>query len=382
MINGVAGVKKGWPKNSRRPGRNNSYRLPKRLNIQLMSNSSLDPEIAERISLIRYPMIFLIVVSHSPNLSSFADDPNLSTFITSLVSDTFIRLAIPMLSCISGFLIFYKAMEQNFPLLLRKRFNALVSPLIVWNVPIVLALYAVQSQGLIDYEFAPRKTMYPADLMTWLNGIFSITDFPINFPMHFLRDLFIITLFVPLMGIALRKFPFIGLIILLAIFVPDFDGQLIRTNTIIVTFYVGGMAAKMGWDLKYLDRYTVPLFFLMFSMCVFIVVYDLGRPVWLPLLAPFIVWPIASVLVGSRFGTWLRSLSRASIFLFMFHGLAVLTTWAVFPNLRDETNNVFIWLFVPLLIAMISQVVYLSVDRLSPALLTLLIGGRKPTGNA
>ena len=220
--------------------------------------SPLNQKIAERISLIRYPMIFLIVVSHVPWLVRYVDDPTLLTFVGTFVTDGLIRLAIPMLSCISGFLIFYKAMDSNFPLLLRKRFIALVLPLLIWNIPVVLALYVVQSQGLIDYEFAYRKTMYPVDLMVWVNGVLSITDFPINYPMHFLRDLFVVTLFVPLMSMLLRNFPFVGLIALLAFFIPNLDGLLIRNNTIIITFYIGGMAATMNWNLKWLDIYAVP----------------------------------------------------------------------------------------------------------------------------
>ena len=47
--------------------------------------SPLDQKIAERISLIRYPMIFLIVVSHVPQLVRYVDDPTLQTFVGTFV---------------------------------------------------------------------------------------------------------------------------------------------------------------------------------------------------------------------------------------------------------------------------------------------------------
>ena len=115
--------------------------------------------------MIRYPMIFLIVVVHIPQIVDYVDEPTFLTFIASNVIHGLTRLGIPMLTCISGFLLFQKAQDLNFPLLMRKRFVSLVTPLLIWNIPVVLALYFVQSQGLTDYEFAPPKTMYPFDLM-------------------------------------------------------------------------------------------------------------------------------------------------------------------------------------------------------------------------
>lgn len=83
-------------------------------------------------------MIYLVVDAHMPWVVRNVDDPTVLTFVGTFVTDGLIRLAILIISCISGFLIFYKAMDLNFLLLLRKRFNALVLPLLIWNMPVVL----------------------------------------------------------------------------------------------------------------------------------------------------------------------------------------------------------------------------------------------------
>ena len=342
-----------------------------------MTRASLDQDIMDRISLVRYPMIYLIVVAHTPGMIAYIDDPNALSFIGSFVNDGLIRLAIPMLSCISGFLIFHKRLDQDFSLLMRKRGVSLLFPILIWNIPVVLMLYVVQSQGLISYDFADRKTMYPIDLMVWINGVLSITDYPINYPLHFLRDLFVICLLVPWMGILLRKAPFTGLLALLVIFIPNLDGLLIRNDTIIITAYIGGMAAVMNWDLRYLDRYFVPLICVLVMMCTLIVVVDAGRPIWLPLFAPFIVWPGSSVLVGTPLGRWLKKLSRASVFLFLLHGLVLLALTAVFSRLAENANEFYVWLLIPVLVAVASQSIYLFLNSLSPGLLTVLLGGRR-----
>ena len=108
-----------------------------------MTRASLDQDIMDRISLVRYPMIYLIVVAHTPGMIAYIYDPNALSFIGSFVNDGLIRLAIPMLSCISGFLIFHKTLDQDFPLLMRKRGVSLLFPLLIWNIPVVLMLYVV-----------------------------------------------------------------------------------------------------------------------------------------------------------------------------------------------------------------------------------------------
>lgn len=329
--------------------------------------------------MIRFPMIYFIVVIHAPRLVSYADNPTFSNFIGSFAIDGLARLGIPMLTCISGFLVFRKALDLNYPLLMRKRFISLVTPLLIWNIPVVLALYVAQSQGLVDYDFASRKTMYPFDLMTWLNAVFSITDYPIIGPMHFLRDLFVICLFAPWLGMLLRNIPILGLIVLLIVFMPNLDGHLIRTDTMIISFYVGGMAATMNWDLKVLDKFAIPLVFLLMLICTLVVLMDVNRPNWLRLLAPFIVWPASSMLLGTRLGRWLADRSRASIFLFLFHGLILLALFTKLPNLYNTEYALFFWLTIPVLVAVMSELTYSFLNRFFPTFLVVLMGGRKTT---
>ncbi len=343
-----------------------------------LSVKPINQNTAQRISLIRYPMIFLIVVSHVPRITNFTADPNLLSFMCSFIVDGLIPLGIPMLTCISGFLVFSKSLDLNYQLLLRKRFVSLIIPLLIWNIPLALGLYFVQSSGLIDYGFAPGKMMYPFDPMVWINGILALTDLPINYPLHFLRDLFAICLLVPFLSFLVRNVPVSGLIIMLFIFIPNLDGFLIRNNMMVITFYIGGMAASQNWDLKLLDRFAVPLLLALVAIGGLIVLTNAGRPIWLPLLAPFILWPASSLIVGTPAGIWLGGMSRASIFLFMMHGIALLALNAVFPNLYGGTYEFFVWLAMSFPVAFMCHSIYLLLDRFLPHLLAVIMGGRKP----
>lgn len=48
-----------------------------------MPSAALETEVANRISMIRYPMIFFIVVAHIDPGRSFIDDPGALNFIVS-----------------------------------------------------------------------------------------------------------------------------------------------------------------------------------------------------------------------------------------------------------------------------------------------------------
>lgn len=330
--------------------------------------------------MIRYPMIYLMIIVHLPALVSYAQQPTALTFIGSFVDNGLIRLGVPMLTCISGFLIFHKSLDLQYSKLIRTRFASLVSPLLIWNIPLVLILYVIQSQGLIEHDWTYQRTIYPFEFMTWLNGILAITDYPINPPMHFLRDLFLLCVLAPGLGMLIRNVPFLGLAALLAVFVPNLDGMLIRNDTMIIMFYLGGMAAVMKWDIKALDKYAITLILLQLSICASVVLLDIGRPFWVALLAPFVIWPASSLFVGSPVGRWLKSLSRSSIFLFMIHGLVVSAVVFALPNLYDGKFAFFAWLVVPVVIALGCQIIYLLLERFFPATLTLLMGGRKVRG--
>ena len=113
-------------------------------------------------------------------------------------------------------------------------------------------------------------------------------------------------------------------------------------------------------------------------MCAFVILAGLGRPFWLPFVGPFVIWPASSLLRGTRLGRWLVDHARASVFLFMIHGLMLLTLKAMFPGLYNSDYEFVVWLTLPVFVAIVSQGIYVFLERFTPAFLTVLLGGRKP----
>lgn len=342
---------------------------------------NMDKEVSARIASLRYPLLYLIVVIHVPWLPRFSVDPGFTSFIGEFFNNGIVRVSVPTLSCISAYLIFSMKLDQDFKTLIRKRASALLVPMIVWNLPLVIFLYVIQKWSLTPYQFNPSGQMYPYDPMQWINGVFAVTNFPIVGPMHFMRDLFVVSFFAPIMGWFIRKAPLAGLVLVLAIFYPGLDGQLIRTNSIPISFYIGAMAAVQYWDLKRWDAYAVPIGGALLLICAMTVLLQLGRPMWLAVIAPFLVWPLTSRLVNTRAGRWFARNGQAAIFLFMFHGLVLIFLLRAFPDYQRGPFEFLIWLAAPLMITLLSQQVYLLLARHQPALLSLLLGGRRPIKN-
>jgi succinoglycan biosynthesis protein ExoH len=323
-------------------------------------------------------MVYLVVISSVPAVTPVADKAGLLTLIAACVSDGLVQAGIPVLSCIFGFLLFGQALDMKFTVLLRRRFVSLVLPLLIWNIPLLIILYLAQSRGLPAVGPSPGREVYPFDLMVWLNGVLSITSHPLNQPMVFLRDLFVMCLLAPLAGKLIRNVPYIGLAVILVVFVPGLDGLLIYNDTVPVTFYLGGMAATMGWNLRNLDRHAVQLAGIMIFVSFVFVYLDVAQPGWLAMLAPLAVWPASSLIVNKPVGRWLARLTRASFFLFLFHGMVITMLKMVFPYLYSGRFEFYVWLTVPIVAAIFSQFVFLFLDRFVPRFLVLLLGGCKP----
>ena len=177
---------------------------------------------------------------------------------------------------------------------------------------------------------------------------------------------------------AVRKAPLAGLLVVLAIFDPGLDGEFVRIDSIPISFYLGALAAVKKWDLQRWDPYAVPIGFVLLLVCAGVVLLDMGRPVWLAVVAPFLVWPLASKFVGTRPGHWFVRQGQAAIFLFMFHGVVLIFLKRAFPHYQKGEFEFLVWLVSPILITILSHQVYLLLRKHLPGLLALLLGGRKP----
>ena len=161
---------------------------------------------SEVISQLRFPLIVLVTYAHSYGAVS-GDYSLLSqgwdgyAVLRLLVSQTLVKVVVPVFFIISGYLFFRNVDEWNVAVYgrkLRRRAKSLLLPYLVWNVLMAVKLRAFGWTVLWAFwQKAGRQ-------IDWL-GMENTMTAPADMPLWFLRDLMVVTLFTPIIYICLRR---------------------------------------------------------------------------------------------------------------------------------------------------------------------------------
>lgn len=327
---------------------------------------------AQRIAMLRYLMIVGIVVLHTPPFVPITEiGPTLFDQVKAFFQNAGFRATVPVLTLISGFLLFRTGLDQQWHKLATKKARTILVPFLVFNLGLLAAAYALQRATGITTSYA----LIPFDARTWLDAAFGLTRSPINYPLNFLRDLIVLMLLAPLFGLFLRKAPWLGLAVVALVFLNDVDGLLVLRGLMPVMFYIGGMAAVRRWNLQALDGYAWLCLAAFVLSCMAMLHWRVTNVTYLGLVAPFLIWPAASLLHGSAIGRWLQQQSKYSFFIFIAHAPILLATWMVFQKLGGRVPYVVYWVGAPLLVVALLTVVYRIAAYLMPSAFAFITGG-------
>jgi succinoglycan biosynthesis protein ExoH len=329
--------------------------------------------LSERIRILRCVLIFGIVVLHIPPYVPLAEvGPGVFDFIKAMMQHAVFRASVPVLAFISGYLLFSQGLDRRFSELAFKKTRSLLVPLIAFNLPLAVAIWLAQVQGSLNQELSPR--LHPVELQEWADGLLGLFGPPVNYPLNFLRDLFVLSMLAPIFGVLLRRAPWAGLCAVFCTFWFDLDGPIVLRGPMAVTFYLGGMAAAGNWDMHRLDRFAWPFLALFLLLCAAVVLLEIEDRRYLRLLSPILLWPSASLLVGTAAGRLLVALSRYSFFTFLTHAPILFALWLVY-QMSEGPYWVF-WISAPAITGLIAALVFDLSCRWMPKTMSLLTGGR------
>ena len=172
----------------------------------------------EVISQLRLPMIILVTFEHSYGLvgegfNLLTSEWNTYEFLKLLISQTLVKVTIPVFFIMSGYLFFANIKEWNFQIYKKKilrRAKHLLIPYLIWNLLMAVKLKTF-SLSMFWVYWVPAGRQ-----VDWL-GHEQLMTAPANMPLWFLRDLIVVSLLTPIIYILIRKFGY-WLIGLLAIF--------------------------------------------------------------------------------------------------------------------------------------------------------------------
>ncbi|NML15633.1 acyltransferase family protein [Azohydromonas caseinilytica] len=329
-------------------------------------------DLSLRIDLLRYVLIVGIVLLHSPPyvpITELAAHPTTFEWTRTFFQSVLFRLSVPILSCISAYLLF-SGKTRSYTEILNKKGKTIFVPMLFWNAFAFALLYVAAVATHTPSE------VYPFHLGTALDGMLGLTRAPWDYPLNFLRDLLVLLLLTPVLRLLLSRASYLGFALWFVIFFFDFDGPLVGRPDMPVTYALGALAAVRQWDLKRLDRFARPCLVLLFLLCAIMLVNRVADRKWFTIFTPFLIWPATSLVANSAFvKRWAPKLAAASFFIFLFHAFplkAIATVLGKVPFVPFELA----WFLAPALTVGLCHLLFSGLSRLCPRALGWVTGGR------
>jgi len=332
----------------------------------------IDP-VEHRIAMLRFLMIFGVIVLHTPPYVPIAEIGS-SPFevLVAFFQHALFRATVPVLTFISGYLLFCSGIDREPLVLLKKKSRSILLPFLFFNLSVLLGLVLLRE--LLGINAGNVKL---EDTQDWLNAAFGLSGSPINYPLNFLRDLLALFIVAPLLGWLLRRAAWLGLLLVMVNFYFNLDGLFLLRDVMGPVFYIGGMAAVLKWNMRTLDRYAPLLLVMLLGACAYVIHFRVANTNLLRLVAPALIWPAASLLAFSAFGNWLARMSRYSYFLFLAHAPLLLVFSMVYKRFAAIVPYPLFWFLTPVFITAILVLVYKAAMRMMPNTFRVLIGENK-----
>ena len=335
----------------------------------------MEKELQNRIWLTRYLMVIGIVVLHTPPYQPLTE-LSLSTFdfIKAFFSHALFRTTVPVLAAISAYLLFSSTLAEKTIDLFKKKTTSILLPLILWNLPVVIGIYLAQRYELLSHAFSDQ--LYPVTPIAWLDAITGLTSSPANYPLNFLRDLFVLSVLAPLFYPLLKYAPYAGLVLVFVVYFYNLDGALVLRNSMLISFYTGALAATQKWRLTALDTFAWPLLLLLITLCSVVVIWDVQNREWLRIISPFLIWPSMSLFGDTAVASWLLRHANASFLTFLAHAPLLLVLWVLYQEVASILPYPFFWLGAPIVITLICAMLHPVLYRILPRVSKVFLGGR------
>lgn len=162
-------------------------------------------QINEFIRILRPVLVLLICAVHIPYIAGYTNEATpldapqmlLSVYIKDVIS----RSGVPLLSIVSGYLAFYSYKKYGYKNFLYKKTTSLLIPFIVVNI-ITLAIF-LAAQHITNTTI--HSTQNVDDFLSMVRAVFGINRLPVNGPLYFLRDLFLICCGIAIIDIVARS---------------------------------------------------------------------------------------------------------------------------------------------------------------------------------
>jgi fucose 4-O-acetylase-like acetyltransferase len=209
-------------------------------------------------------IVFVVFIHNTPQEINFhgsldvLEIPLYAEKTRDLISGVIGRVAVPMFFLISSFLLYSK--ENNFTTVLKKKLKTILLPYVLWQFLYLLWAFIVQNNPIRESFARSEDRLLNYGILDWLQAFFgnftkepSLIRAPYNYPLWFLRDLFILDLlFIPIKNM-INKFPFGILIIVTILWIADIQLWVVSPEALLY-FIFGYYIVKYNIRVKTTDK--------------------------------------------------------------------------------------------------------------------------------
>ncbi len=212
---------------------------------------SVTSSISDRIKIARTLCIFFMTFVHvQPGIAENVYDRDTGVFdIVYFIMTRMLGLSsVSLLSVVSGYFIVSSLLKAGTMPLISSKLKTLVVPLVAWNVAMFALLIAY---GLMTGKWQDMPEPTPLGIA---NAFLALTEWPLNVPLWFLRDLFVCCLLSPLLYAGFKRFPMLMLVALILFTVFGEDLYILQRPQLLLFFGIGMWVRLAAFDEKTIDR--------------------------------------------------------------------------------------------------------------------------------
>jgi len=349
-----------------------------------------DPVFSTRIDALRLFAILLTVVFHlQPTPSSpLARGLGDGWLLTKLYADSFLMPSGLMLfTTLTAYLQLSRATPRPYLMLVRQWARRLLVPLVAFSLPVVLVVLALQVGG--HFEGFHGHQLVPFHALAFVDALVGLTRHPINVPLYFLKDVFLLLLISPGVAWLTRRTGPLLLVVVVAVDCLGLPAPIFQTWTLPTGFALGAWLEQRRDLLAVVDR-RGPLFLLLAgavaSGLVFTLFLGAGPerftpPAWLEaanrLAGAPACWWLTRFLVGPPLARAVRWLQTYSFPIFTMHAMCMAVLWTGFNATHHAPGSALFWVYwlatVPVGVAA-PVAVALVAERVTPRAWAFMLG--------
>ncbi len=217
----------------------------------------LPQETFQRIDIMRFPLIVGVVFAHAyPGTSNNI----ITVFVYNLICNGLVRIAVPLLFLISGYLFFinFDLSKQTYWKKIQARRGSLFIPFLIWNCATLLIFALAQTIPATRIYFSGVNAPISSyGLFDYFNAILGLDRMPIAMQFWFIRDLMLLVLLTPVIQFLNRYVPLLFLMTLYICWMLGYWPVHIPAVEPVFFFSAGAFLGSRKYNIFALDKYGI-----------------------------------------------------------------------------------------------------------------------------